>query len=151
MLTTFSYSRITRNAILSSDKQSTLITRSRRRLFPTISLFQCQRTNACMMEWRGELVERRTQDSTTSVTPVSNTVRSRMMFFRVFPSQKCCADSLSVFPSPVCIRTHKNDHIKDPVVHVRVRWITKTRTDPASRLTGRRINCTSVQQSWIVG
>ena len=24
----------------------------------------------------------------------------------------------------VCIRTHTNDHAKDPVVHVGVRWIT---------------------------
>ena len=32
-----------------------------------------------------------------------------------FPSQKCCADSLSVCPTPVCvgdIRTHKNDHVR---------------------------------------
>ena len=52
-----------------------------------------------------------------------------------FPSQKCCADSLSVCPMPVRIRMHKNDHVrtyvKDPVVHVRVRWIPKTRKDLA--------------------
>ena len=24
----------------------------------------------------------------------------------------CCVDSLSVCPTPVCIRTHKNDHIR---------------------------------------
>ena len=28
------------------------------------------------------------------------------------PSRKCCADSLSVCPSLVCIRTHKDDHSK---------------------------------------
>ena len=33
-------------------------------------------------------------------------------FVRVFLSQKCCADSLSVCPTPVCIRTHKNEHIR---------------------------------------
>ena len=45
-----------------------------------------------------------------------------------FASQKCCADSLSVCQSPVCIRTHENEHVrllrpyaqhtplKDPVV-----------------------------------
>ena len=26
--------------------------------------------------------------------------------------QKCCADSLSVYPTPVCIRMHKNDHLR---------------------------------------
>ena len=30
----------------------------------------------------------------------------------VFPSQKCCTDSLSVCPTPVCIRTHQNDHVR---------------------------------------
>ena len=33
-------------------------------------------------------------------------------YVRVFPSQKRCADSLSVYPTPVCIRTHKNDHVR---------------------------------------
>ena len=31
---------------------------------------------------------------------------------RVFPSQKCCADSLSVCPTPVCIRKHTIDHVR---------------------------------------
>ena len=30
----------------------------------------------------------------------------------VFPSQKGCADSLSVCPTPVCIRTHTKDHVR---------------------------------------
>ena len=30
----------------------------------------------------------------------------------VVPSQKCCADSLSVCPTPVCICTYKNDHVR---------------------------------------
>ena len=42
--------------------------------------------------------------------------------FWVFPSQKGCAYSLSVCPTPVCIRTHT----KDAVVHVRVWWIMET-------------------------
>ena len=36
------------------------------------------------------------------------------------PSQKSCADSLSLWPTPVCMRMRKNDHVrhvKDPVVH----------------------------------
>ena len=45
--------------------------------------------------------------------------------------KSCCADSMSVCRTPVCIyiyiRTHKNDHVlghdKDPVVNIRVRWI----------------------------
>ena len=41
---------------------------------------------------------------------------------------------MPVCPTPVCIRTHKNGHarthVKDPVAHVRVRWITETPTDP---------------------
>ena len=32
-------------------------------------------------------------------------------FVRVFRSQKSCGDSLSVCPIPVCIHTHKNDHV----------------------------------------
>ena len=40
----------------------------------------------------------------------SNPVRSTRKL--VFLSQKCCADSLSVCPTPVCIRTHKNDHVR---------------------------------------
>ena len=54
------------------------------------------------------------------------------------PSQTSCADSLSVCPTPcVYIRTLKGDPVRtftDPVVHVRVRWITETRKDPARTL-----------------
>ena len=39
----------------------------------------------------------------------SNPVRGTRTFLWVFPSQKCCADSLSVCPAPVC--RHKNDHV----------------------------------------
>ena len=37
-------------------------------------------------------------------------------------------------PTPVCIRTHKNDHVrtlKIPVVHVKFRGLRKKRKDPA--------------------
>ena len=53
---------------------------------------------------------------------------------KVFPSQKCCADSLSACPTPECIRTHKNDHVRTLRVlqpMSRVQWITETRKDPA--------------------
>ena len=33
-------------------------------------------------------------------------------FVSVFPRPKCCADSLSVCPTPVCILMHKNDHVR---------------------------------------
>ena len=34
----------------------------------------------------------------------------------IVPSQKCCAESLSVCPTPGCIRTHKNDHVRMPKI-----------------------------------
>ena len=39
-------------------------------------------------------------------------------------------------PPCVYIRTHENDlmHVKNPVVHVRGRWIAETRKDPAGTL-----------------
>ena len=43
----------------------------------------------------------------------SNPVRgTRTHCEKSFPEPKCCADSLSVCPTPVCIRTHKNDHVR---------------------------------------
>ena len=33
-------------------------------------------------------------------------------YVRVFPSQKSCADSLSVCPTPVCTHMHKNDDVR---------------------------------------
>ena len=55
-----------------------------------------------------QLLERRPQDPMDSMTRGSNPVRStRKKLVRVFPSQKCCADSLSVCPAPVCILSLK--------------------------------------------
>ena len=56
------------------------------------------------------LVERRIWDPKIQKIGGSNPacVRStRKNVVRVFPSQKCCANSLSVCLSPVCTRTHK--------------------------------------------
>ena len=66
---------------------------------------------------------------TKSLSPIWGTRNT----LRVYQSEKCCADSLSVCPIPVCIRMHKNRMItfKDPVVHVRVWCITETQKDPA--------------------
>ena len=55
----------------------------------------------------------------------------QVQFVRVVSSQKLCADSLLVCQTPVCTRTHKNNHVKDPVILVRVRWIMERRKDPA--------------------
>ena len=41
--------------------------------------------------------------------------------------------------TPVCTRTHKNDHVrtvKIHVFHVRARWITEMRNDPGHALVG---------------
>ena len=59
-------------------------------------------------------------------------------------SESKCPVLLLVCPTPVCMRMHKNDHVKDPVVHVRVRWITETQKDPAYTLL-TEVKCTSVQ------
>ena len=44
--------------------------------------------------------------------PSSSPVRCTRKTVRVFPGQKCCADSLSVCPTPVCVHTHTNDHVR---------------------------------------
>ena len=62
-----------------------------------------------------QLVERRLQYPMDFMIRGSNTVRSSSKICESF--SKCCADSLSVCPTTV----------KDPVVHVRVRWIMETR------------------------
>ena len=54
-----------------------------------------------------QLVQRRIPDPKDRG---SNPGRSTRII-RVFPSQNMCADSLSVCPTPVCIRTHKNDDV----------------------------------------
>ena len=37
----------------------------------------------------------------------------------------------SVCLSPMFIHTYQKDHVKDPVVHVRVQWITEKEKNPA--------------------
>ena len=55
-----------------------------------------------------QLVERQPQDPKTRG---SNPVRSKKKkIVRVCPNKKCCADSLSMCPTPVCIRT--NDYVR---------------------------------------
>ena len=53
--------------------------------------------------------------------------KNNFEFLRI---KKVCADSLSVCPTPVCIYTRAYERpctrVKDPVVHVRVRWIMET-------------------------
>ena len=59
-----------------------------------------------------------------------------------FPSQKCCADSLSVCLSSVCIREWSRTHVKDRVVHVRG-WRKHDKSQHTLCLLGDK--CTSVQ------
>ena len=56
-------------------------------------------------------LERRTRDSVTSVTRVRTPLGAQGNFVIFVPSQTC-ADSLSVCPTPVCIRTRKDDHVR---------------------------------------
>ena len=57
-----------------------------------------------------QLVERWTRDpKTRGSNPVRRTSKQ---FCEGFPESKCCADSLLVCPTPGCIITHKNDHIR---------------------------------------
>ena len=71
-----------------------------------------------------------------------NPVRSTRKTLR-FSSQKGCVDSLSLCPTPVCMRTHTKDHVcyvKDPVVHVRVWWIYENTKITSMHLYPRRWN-----------
>ena len=56
-----------------------------------------------------QLVERRPRDTMESMTRGSNPVRSTHKMCESFSESKCCADSLSVCPTPcvfACIRTY---------------------------------------------
>ena len=88
-----------------------------------------------------QLVESWTQDSVKSVTRVRTPSAAQEKLVRVNLSKKCCADSLSVCPTPGGMYTHACEwshmHVKDPVLHVRVRWITETlKVQTCTLLTG---------------
>ena len=53
-------------------------------------------------------VERRPRDPMDSMTRGSNPVRSTRKICESFSELKCCADLLSVCPTPVYTRTHKD-------------------------------------------
>ena len=55
-----------------------------------------------------QLVERLPRDPMDSMTRGSNPVRSIRNICESCSESKCCADSLSVCYTPVCIRTHNN-------------------------------------------
>ena len=57
---------------------------------------------------KGLLIQRRTRDPMYSMTRSSNPIRSTSNNCDSFSESKCCADSLSVCPNPVCTCTHKN-------------------------------------------
>ena len=59
-----------------------------------------------------QLVERQPQDPMDSMIRGTNPVRSTRKICESFSELKCCAYLLLVCPTPVCIRTHNNDHIR---------------------------------------
>ena len=87
-------------------------------------------------DWVAQLVERRTQDPKTRG---SNLVKSRKQNCESFSESKTlCRFAVGVPNSRVSeyarIRMISRMHVKDPAVHVRDRWITETRKDPACTL-----------------
>ena len=71
--------------------------------------------------------DRRPEDSMDSMARGSNPCQEhKKQIVRAFPSQTCCAGSLSVCPTPVCIRMIILTHVKDNVVHVRLQKHGKT-------------------------
>ena len=66
--------------------------------------------------WWLKLVEHRPQDPMDSRTRGSNPVRSTNKIYESFSESKCCAGSLLVCPTPVCIHTHKH------VCTLRILW-----------------------------
>ena len=58
-----------------------------------------------------QVVERRTRlPKTPGSDPNPHQEHKKNVW--IFPSQKCCAGSLSMCPTPVCKRTHNNDHVR---------------------------------------
>ena len=55
-----------------------------------------------------QLVERWPRDPMNSMTRGSKPVKSTRTISESFSESKCCADSLSECPTPVCTRMHKN-------------------------------------------
>ena len=67
----------------------------------------------CRGDGVAQLVEHRTQDSMTrGSNPIRSTTKTQTKKTQFFPSQKCCADSLSVCPTQCVYATHKNDHVR---------------------------------------
>ena len=89
-----------------------------------------------------QLVMHRTRDpKTRGSNPVSSTRKICERFFE----SKSYPDSLSVCPTPVCILTHKNDHVythdKDPVLHVIVQLVMdRNMKRPSMYFTVKRIH-----------
>ena len=68
----------------------------------------------------------------------SNPVRSTRKICEIFRVKNVVLTRLSVCPTPVCIRTHKIDHVHTLKIlwslSLSVLWITETRKDPACTL-----------------
>ena len=97
---------------------------------------------------RGGSVGRASDSRSTdrSLQESSSVSGAHEQIVRVFSSKKCCAcaDSLSVSVPNPRVYTHAYErsrtHVKDPVVHVKVRWIMETRKSPA---------CTLMSYCWV--
>ena len=74
-----------------------------------------EQTCVVLTKWDrvAQWVERRTQLLVPCMTHVRVRVPSAAQEqSQSFSSEKYCVDSLSVCPTPVCIRTHENDHMR---------------------------------------
>ena len=69
-------------------------------------------SSICWWRWRGGSVGRASASIKIQRTKVRIASGAQEQFVIVYPSQKWCADLLSVCPTPACIRTHKNDHVR---------------------------------------
>ena len=81
-----------------------------------------------------QLVERRTQHSMTSLIRVRTPSGAQEKCVHFFQSKMLCCQCAQlpcVYKARIRIIL---THVEDPVVHVRVRWITETRKDPACSL-----------------
>ena len=71
-----------------------------------------QPSNAAEEDGVAPMVEHRIWDPKSSEVRTPLASGAQETFVIVFPSQKRCADSLSVWATPVCTRTHKNNHVR---------------------------------------
>ena len=121
-----------------------------RKQVPSLSKFFLF-TYILVLIWVAQLVECRTQDPKD---PGSNpvTVRSTRNICEFFWVQNVVLTHCQCAQPNPCVYTHSQKwsctHVKDPVVHVRIRWISETRRDSAcALLTGGLMYCCTVNEN----